>query len=325
LDIARETKTSVSTVSRVLAGGAPAQRISVATRERIAATAERLGYRPNLLARSLRTRRSHTVALLVSDIANPFFGQLASLIEQSLHRHGYSLMLCNSGEDLTTEIEYLRLLPQKGIDGLILVSLLRSRKALLEHWPQDLPLVTVDRPIAGVGSLVASDQDQSARLLCDTLKEAGVEQVGLVSGPAEISTHRRRAEIFAECFEVIGRHEGPAQLETGREAYAALVKLSPPAFVCTNNFLAQGVLEALASARPAVMPVIGCMDEIPLMHLLPVPIVCSNQDVPRLAEGCVAQLMPLLRGEKARPEPIILQARAVTNPAFESLLSQARV
>ena len=94
-DIAKATNTSVSTVSRVLAGGTVSQRISPETRARVREAASRLGYKPNLLARSLRTRRSHTVALLVSDIANPFFGRLASLIEQSLHGHGYSLILCN--------------------------------------------------------------------------------------------------------------------------------------------------------------------------------------------------------------------------------------
>src|SRR5213076_400994 len=95
IDIARETNTSVSTVSRVLAGGAVAQRISRETRGRVLAAAQRMGYRPNLLARSLRTRKTNTIALLVSDIANPFFASIASRIEQSLHRHGYSLLLCN--------------------------------------------------------------------------------------------------------------------------------------------------------------------------------------------------------------------------------------
>src|SRR3954451_11943852 len=123
-DIAKATNTSVSTVSRVLAGGAGSQRISPETRARVREAATRLGYRPNLLARSLRTRRSHTVALLVSDIANPWFGLLASTIEKKLHDNGYSLFLCNSAEDLKREAEYLNLLPQKGIDGLILVPLL---------------------------------------------------------------------------------------------------------------------------------------------------------------------------------------------------------
>src|SRR6185436_1633032 len=90
IDIARETNTSVSTVGRVLAGGSVAQRISEETRNRVLEAAKRLGYRPNLLARSLRTRKSNTIALLVPDIADPVYARIAADIERQLHPHGYS-------------------------------------------------------------------------------------------------------------------------------------------------------------------------------------------------------------------------------------------
>lgn len=318
VDIARETGTSVSTVSRVLAGGNGAKRISEATRTRVLEAATRLGYRPNLVARSLRTRRSHTVALLVSDIANPWFGQIASLVEQSLHRHGYSLMLCNSGEDLERELEYLRLLPSKGIDGLIVVPLTRSRKVLLDQLPANLPLVILDRPIPGIPSSVSSDQEQSAGILCDVLERAGVRKVALVAGPQHVITHRRRAEIVAERFKVVARHEGPAQRETGRQAWIKFLHEQPEAVVCTNNFLGQGVIDGMADAEGPV-PIIGVFDEIPMMHLLPIPIVASVQDVVMLAEGCVQQLLPQLRGEGTKVEPLVLPARAVANVSFREM------
>src|SRR4051812_4803727 len=198
VDIARETKTSVSTVSRVLSGGAMANRISKATRDRVREVADRLGYRPNLLARSLRTRKTYTVALLVSDIANPFFGQIGSLIERSLAKHGYSLMLCNSAEDVEKEGDYLRMVAAKGIDGLIVVPLAPTRKAILQYIPETLPLVILDRPIPGIASSVASDQDQIASVLCDALDSAGVKQVALLCGPQHVVTHRRRCEILTE-------------------------------------------------------------------------------------------------------------------------------
>jgi LacI family transcriptional regulator len=314
-DIAREARTSVSTVSRVLAGGSAMSRISSATRQRIISAANRLGYRPNLIARSLRTRRTQTVALLVSDVANPWFGQIGSLIEQSLHRLGYSLVLCNSGEDGERESEYLRLLPQKGIDGLIVVPMARSRRALMEHLPDDLPLVLLDRPIPGIPASVATDIEQSARILCDTLQRAGVRRIALVSGPEQIITHRRRAEIVSGCFEVVARHEGPAQTETGRLAFIRFLTAQPDAIVCTNNFLGQGLIDAIAEIEQP--PVIGCFDEIPMMHLLPLPIACSIQDIPLLADGCVQQLLPQLNGEEVKLQPILLPARAVTNREFQ--------
>lgn len=314
-DIARETKTSVSTVSRVLAGGSFSSRISEETRNRVMQVAKRMGYRPNLLARGLRTRKTLTVALLVSDIANPFFSAIASLVEQTLHRHGYSLVVCNSGEDPKLEDEYLNLLPSKGIDGLILVPLVRAKRTLAELLPKDLPLVVLDRPIAGINASVSSDQEQATNALCDTLDRAGIKRIVLVTGPQNIFTQRRRAEIIGNRFEVIARYEGPMQHDTGRHAFVESLGVSADAVVCTNNFLAMGFLDSIESIENP--PVLGVFDEIPLMHLLPLPIVCASQDIPMLAEGCVQQLLPQLNGDPRVLEPILLPARIVTNRAFQ--------
>jgi DNA-binding LacI/PurR family transcriptional regulator len=290
VDIARETRTSVSTVSRVLSGGAMANRISRETRDRVREAAQRLGYRPNLLARSLRTRKTYTVALLVSDIANPFFGQLGSLIERSLAQHGYSLMLCNSAEDLEKESDYLRMVAAKGIDGLIVVPLASNKEQMLGSLPTGLPLVMLDR--------------------------GGVKQIALLCGPQHVITHRTRCQVLAKRFEVLSRYEGAAQKATGRAAFRQFTEVLPrvQAIVCTNNFLAQGVVESLGQIeRP---PIVGVFDEIPMMDLLRVPIVCAMQDIPALAEGCVSQILKLMEGGQD-VAPILLPAKVVTNKAFE--------
>jgi len=313
--IARETSTSVSTVSRVLAGGALSRRISEETRERVQAAAVRVGYRPNLVARTLRTRKSNTIALLVSDIANPFFAQIASLIEQSLHRHGYSLMLCNSGEDEAREIQYLQLLTQKAIDGLIVVPISRSKKQMQERIPAGVPVVVLDRPIPGAHASVYSDQLQAANLLCDVLERAKVKRVALVAGPSHIYTHRCRAEHVTARLNVVARHEGPAQRETGRAAYIQFLDARVDAIVCTNNFLGQGIIDSIAEVTAP--PVIGVFDEIPMSHLLPIPIVAVCQDIPMLAEACVNQLLPQLNGEAPLAGSVVLSSRAITNRAFQ--------
>jgi LacI family transcriptional regulator len=321
-DIARATRTSVSTVSRVLAGGAVSKRISSRTRERVSDAARKLGYRPNLLARSLRTRKSNTVALLVSDIANPWFGQIASLVEQSLHREGYSLVLCNSGEDRDREREYLQLLPQKGIDGLIVVPVLHSKQELLRYLPRNLPLVILDRPIPGIPASVCSDETQLASALCDTLEGAGVKKVAVVRGPRHISTHRTRHKLIARRFDIVALHSGPAQARTGREAFIKLLGLGesedqpePDAIVCTNNFLGQGVIDSIAEIDKP--PIIACWDDVAMMHLSTLPVVTVVQDVPTLAAGCVSQLLPQLWGEVVEINPIVLPGRVITNRAFQ--------
>jgi LacI family transcriptional regulator len=315
-DIAERTKTSVSTVSRVLSGGPAARRISPATSARVRAAAKRMGYRPNLIARTLRTRKSHTIGLLVSDIANPFFAQIGSAIEQSLYRHGYSLMLCNSGEDRQREHCYLQMLGQKAIDGLIIVPIAHSKKTLLSGLPAGLPVVVLDRPIPGIAASVSSDQDQSSHLLCDSLKRVGVRSVALVSGSRTVITHRRRAEIVAENFTITSTHEGPPQPDTGRHAYIHIAG-RPQAIVCTNNLLAAGIVDSIASADR--FPIIASFDEIPAMHLLPMPILTVCQDIAKLAESSVQQILALLEEPTAKIKPIILQSRAISNQAFQQI------
>lgn len=315
-DIARATHTSVSTVSRVLAGGPVAQRISVATRSRVRQTAERMGYKPNLLARGLRTRKSQTIALLVSDIANPFFGQIGSLIEQSLHGHGYSLVVCNSGEDAELEKEYLTLLPQKGIDGLILVPLVRTKKALYQFISSTMPLVVLDRPIPGVAASVWSDQEQLSQIVADALEQTGVRRIVLVTGPLDVVTHHRRADYMKRRFEVMRIHEGPAQKETGRLAAQRGTDELPDAYVCTNNFLGQGVIEGIGNMPNP--PIIAMVDSLPLLDGLVTPVVTAIQDVPMLAESCVNLLLPQLNGDKTTAiKPIMLNSRLMTNAAFD--------
>lgn len=320
-DIARETNTSVSTVSRVLAGGAVSKRISKETRDKVHEAARRLGYRPNLLARSLRTRKSNTVALLVSDIANPWFGQLASVIEKNLHDQGYSLFLCNSAEDLKREAEYLHLLPQKGIDALILVPLLKSKKVLQQHLPPNLPVVVVDRPVQGVEATVASDQDMLANQLADALAKIGVKTIAMAHGPSHVSSHRRRAEILSQRFEVIAAHEGPSKRETGQTAMKEFLAkgLKPDAFVGTNLFLTIGMLDELdiPAVGQADLPAFGCFDQLPFHDLLPMPVACAIQDIAGLADAVVKELLPLLKPDAPEPKPMIVPTLMSYNRAYE--------
>jgi len=193
---------------------------------------------------------------------------------------------------------------------------MRGKKTLTEQLPKNLPLVILDRPIPGIAASVSSDQDQMTQSLCDTLERDGVKKVLLIAGPSNIYTHRRRAEIIAERFEVIARHDGPAAPETGRQAFVKTVDLEPDAVLATNNFLAMGYADAMENIDKP--PVIGTFDDIPLMHMLPLPIVVSMQDIPMLADGCVRQLMPQLNGDTKRLEPILLSTRVVTNRAFQA-------
>lgn len=312
-DIARETNTSISTVSRVLTSAPESSRISPATREKVIEAAKRLGYRPNLLARSLRTRKTHTLALIVSDIANPWFGMMASVVEQVLHQRGYSLIVCNSCEDAELEQEYLRMLPQKGIDALIVVPLATTREQLTRHLAADLPVVVVDRLVEGMEYSIISDQQRGAVALSDELARINVRRVAVISGPHDVFTHRLRAQTFRGCFEVLVEHEGPAQLETGRQGWALVGDKPVEAVICTNNLLGQGALEAMMQSG-GQLP-IACFDGLTMMDLLPVPIVSCVQDVERLATGAVDLALGQIQ-QKAMDAQLVMPTRIVWNEAF---------
>src|SRR5438874_7251568 len=118
-DVARESGVNVSTVSRALNGE---YGVNVDTREHVLAVAERLRYRPNRVARGLVTGRSHTLALVVSDIRNPFFAEVARGAEDAACRAGYDLILCNSDLDPEKQMRYVQSLMEKRVDGILMNS-----------------------------------------------------------------------------------------------------------------------------------------------------------------------------------------------------------
>ena len=327
-DIARATQTSVSTVSRALSGSVAANRLNLDTRQRIQAAAQELGYRPNLNARTLRTQRSNSIGLIVNDITDPLVARIGNLIEQHLLLHGYSLMICNSNEDSEQEARHLWQLDQRGIDGLIIAPVSSDVEQLRQNLSATLPMVILNRSIAGLDATVAGDHEQTATLLCQTLRQAGVQRVAVVSGSSRLSIHRIRMQVVRQNFDVLALHEGPAIRKTGRDARAVFARLpiAPEAIICSGLVFANGIMQVTTVAdlqnNP---PALGVFDWVPMQHLLPVPIAAAVQDVYELAEGCVEQLMPMLSepvpgaAAQRRPqEPLIFAGQIKLNPAYEA-------
>ena len=117
-DVAKRAGVSAMTVSRVLNSTG---HTSAATRVRVEAAIEEMGYVPNALARQLRSKRTKTIALLVSDISNPYFTTIARGVEDFFNAHGYSVMYCNTDEDAAEEERYLMMLIERQVDGVLLV------------------------------------------------------------------------------------------------------------------------------------------------------------------------------------------------------------
>ena len=125
-------------------------RISEETRCRVLEAIEELGYRPNVLARSLRRGQTHTIGMIVPDNTNPFFAEVARGVEDTSFDQGYSVILCNSDSDLDKELLYTNVLAEKRVDGILFVAVGMSAERICVLQERRMPVVVVDRDIPGV-------------------------------------------------------------------------------------------------------------------------------------------------------------------------------
>jgi len=195
MDIARDVKVSVVTVSKVLRNQG---RISAATRKRVLRRARELHYQMNWVARSLVTRRTFTIGLLLPDFTHPFFAEIARAVAQAVRPHGYHVIISYSEEDPKLELSEADSLLARQVDGLIVASAQRGRCLDLFQRIQrrKVPYVLIDRPIAGLqASFVGVDNRAIGRLATEQLIAQGCCRIAHLRGP-EIGIAEERLEGY---------------------------------------------------------------------------------------------------------------------------------
>ena len=254
-DVAQKAGVSISTVSRVLTGSA---RVSPELRQRVIDAVEELGYRPNALARGLRMRRTAVIGLLIPDISNPFFGQLARVVEDAANNRGYSILLCNSQNSRAREVQYLDLLRQQQVDGVLVVTSGAMGEELEEFFKlTGAAVLALDRRIPQFkGPWIGGDPYPGARQAVQHLLDLGHRNIGLVRGvEGNISSDERykalnRALVEAGHPEERWTWVGEYTLETGIAAGLALAELPaqkrPTAVIATSEFSAYGLIEGVS-------------------------------------------------------------------------------
>ncbi|MEW1836367.1 LacI family DNA-binding transcriptional regulator [Nonomuraea angiospora] len=258
-DVARASGVHVSTVSRTFS--AP-HMVNAATRTRVLAVAEELGYRPNRAARALTTGRTHNLGLIVADIANPFFPPLIKAAHSAARQRDYHLFVADTDEEAATEEELVQAF-SKQVDGLVLCSP-RSSNKTLERLAARVPFVVINRRLRGAAT-VLMDVGHGARLAVEHLTGLGHRRVALVSGPAGSWTS---AEIRTAAEQVEGVELvviGPnAPTERGGLAAARRVRDSGATGVLAyNDLVAIGLIEGLGDLGlgvPRDVSVIGIDD-----------------------------------------------------------------
>lgn len=264
-DVARASGVHISTVSRTFS--AP-HLVNPETRNRVLATAESLGYRPNRAARALITGRTHNVGLIVADIANPFFPPLIKAAESQARGRDYHIFVADTNENAAVEEELVHALA-KQVDGILLCSP-RMSNSIIEKLSREVPLVVINRLIPGLPAVVM-DVATGARRAIEHLVGLGHRDIALLGGPRGSWTSReiRRAATgaarSAEANLIVIGPNSPTE-DGGEAATDAVLRSGVTAVLAYNDLLAIGLLEGL-DHRGVVVPkdisVIG-IDDIEL-------------------------------------------------------------
>lgn len=315
-EVARRAGVSISTVSRVLNGTA---RVNDDVKERVQAAIEELGYRPSRAARSLRANHSTIIGLLISDIQNLFFMDLIKGVEDIAQRNGYSVLLCNSDENAQREQQYLEVLYDERVAGLIIVPTREQLRDLDHFHKRNIPIVAVDRRIKDKHiDAVLVDNVRGAREAVAHLVANGYQRIAAITGPRTITTGYERLLGYRQALEEGGIAHDPElekvgvfREESGRQAAKELLALMPriDALFVGNNTLTMGALDALHSHGlrvPDDVALIG-YDAMPWAALGSISLTTVSQPVYELGATAALRLFQHLQnpGAQARQEIIL--------------------
>lgn len=318
LDVSREAGVSSATVSRVLTGSAE---VDPATKMLVLAAVEKLGYRPNLVARGLRRQASQVIALIITDIENPFYTAVCRGVEDSARLAGYSVILCNADRDIEKEREYLRVMEDQNASGIIISPASAHRTDVSNLVARGLPVIAVDMALAAATGSVLVDNKDAGALATDYLIGKGCKRIACITGPAENSTAADRLDGYFRAITAAGlRKDSKLVLyanymeDGGYEATKRLLELKkrPDGLFVTNNRMAVGTLRALQEAGVSIpddMNVIG-FDELPWALELHPHLSLVRQPAYRIGLEAARLLIGCIRGEKP-VQHILLEAELV--------------
>jgi LacI family transcriptional regulator len=312
-DVAKESGVSVTTVSVILNRAPQARHIPAATKNRVKEVVKRLGYHRNLLAGSLRSKRSRTFGVLVFDITDPYCTQILKGVENSLYRHGYVPILADAQNDQRRFNHAVETLLERRVDGLIAVAvanlLFLGADPLKAFAERGIPTVTVGRQLAPPASSVATDNEAGARCALEHLYTLGHREIAFIKGPkALVDTEQRWSGIcmFATgvgleldpelIVQIKGRNSSYAEgdeltheLLTRRRHFTALMAF--------DDITAFGAISALSSAGvrvPQDCSVLG-FDDIPAAAFYNPPLTTVKQGLVLQGSLSVEILVGLVR------------------------------
>lgn len=319
-DIAQRTGLSITTVSLVLNG--KAVKISEESKALVHKVAKELNYRPNQMAVGLIKKKTNTLGLIIPDISNTFFAELAKGVEDEGRKYDYNVILCNTNDKHDTEIEYINILAAKGIDGIILdMSAEDSEEKaaqslnLLSNY--GIPAVIVDRYCddRDITSILI-DNEQGAYSAARHLIELGHAKIGCVTGPSHERTCMDRLRGYFKALNesgiMIDRNlilEGDYHFQSGYDSAKRLIDQEVTAIFAFNDMMAYGVARGLrenGKAIPEDISLIG-FDDIFFSEILDVPLTTVRQPTYEIGQVAARKIIQEIEHEVSERGGIVLQ------------------
>lgn len=321
--IARMANVSKATVSRVVNGKKDG--VGEETRRRVEKLIKEYEYTPNLVARSMTTACTKTIGVVIPDIENPFFPELVGSVERHLRNWGYTVMLCNTSPSSSLEVQSIRTLLAKQVDGIILISAQRQSKAAEQSVGKyGVPCVLLDRKNDSIDYNVGVfvDNERAFREATELLLRHRNQRIAFIRGPAHFYTSQERFRGYLNALKKYGITldenllvSGNFSYQSGYKAVTTLYerKTNFTALLACNDMMAFGAMRALQDrgiSIPEQVEVVGC-DNVQFCEMMDPPLTTVAQPTEEIGRQAAEVMVGLLSGEQTERKDIWLEAHMV--------------
>ena len=301
-DVAALAKVGVGTVSRVLNSSGS---VKESTRRKVEAAMKELNYIPNAYARGLKMNKTNTVALIIPTIWHPFFSEFAYYVESNLAEHKYKMLLCNSDVSSDKELEYIQMVQENKVDGIIGITYSDLDNFVSSH----LPFVTIDRHFKEETVCVTSDNFHAGQLAVEKLVEKGCHKLGYIGTHSRFPTETtKRRDGFKAKAEQMGMpyaiYDGEDPVIEFKQEIRTFFEENPDVdgIFAHTDFIALDILEVLEEMKrnvPEEVQIIGC-DGIKMESGRRQIVSTIRQPVDLMAKAAVEKIIQVIDGEPVK-------------------------
>ena len=320
-ELAKILNLSITTVSRVLNGKSESYRISSKTAKRVKQVAMEYNYSPSKIARGLKTDKTDTLGLIIPDISNPFFADIAQSVEKEARSKGYSLMLCDSGGLLQIEDELIRLLQSHKVEGIIIAPVGTNFDHIVQVYQSGVPLVVIDRNNPDIDlPYITSDNYQGATDAVNYLISMGHTKIACIQGIPQSQPNKDRVRGYIDACKASGIDVDESfivgddfSIENGYLQTRILFSIEnqPTAIFALSNLISLGTIKALNEIGLKIPGDISLVsfDEQPYSAYLGTPMTTINQKKSEIGQLAIDVLLKHIISNEFRKKTIHLKLK----------------